>query len=114
MSILAFWSPTAFLFFLGALLLSVLLYFRKFTEKIVASANLCWIMVLLVWLAFIIYTLGKGLDDPADLTKMVGASILIHFYAGLWGVIARVWARVLALMGNKRLKLSLRAEIVER
>lgn len=114
MTLLAFWSPTAFLFFLGALLLSILLYAKNFRDKIVASANLCWIMVFLVWLVFIIYILGRGLDDPAELTKTVGASILIHFYAGLWGVVARICARVAELMGSKRLKVSVRAEIVER
>jgi uncharacterized membrane protein len=114
MSLLSFYSPIGLLFFLGALLLSVLLYIKNFREKIVAAANLCWIMVFLVWLAFIIHILGNGLDDPADLTKTVGASILIHFYAGVWAIVARVWARVVEMMGNKRLKVSLRAEIVER
>lgn len=100
MSILSFYSPIGLLVFLGALLISCALYWKNMKTKIVPIANMCSLLVFLVSLVFLINTLTQGLNDPAELARMLAASILMDLYAGICNVAARVWVRVLELMGT--------------
>jgi MFS superfamily sulfate permease-like transporter len=110
----AFFNGTALLVFLGALALSILLYLKNIREKIVPAANLCLLLVFLCSIVFVIQLLSEGLEDPSYLTNMLSATLLMDLYAGVCNVLARILARVLELMGNKRLKIRIQAEVVER
>lgn len=114
MPLIAFYNLTALLVFLGALLLSVLLYLKNFRGKLVPMVNMCSLLTFLASLVYLINVLGYGIEDPSELMKMIGTVTLMNFYAGLCNVAARVWVRVAELMGNKRLKIRIHAEIVER
>jgi hypothetical protein len=114
MPLIAFYNPIALLVFFGALLLSVLLYLKNIREKIVAIGNLCSLLVVLVSIIYLIHVLGRGIEDPAESTLMLGATILMNLYAVLGNVAARVWVRINELTGSKRLRIRIHAEIVER
>jgi hypothetical protein len=114
MSIFSFFSWIGLLVLIGALLVSCLLYLKNIKTKIVSIANMCSLLVFLVSLVFVINILAHGLNDPAELARMLAATILMDLYAGICNVAARVWVRIVELMGNKRVKISVHAEIVER
>lgn len=114
MPIAALYSPIGLLVLACALLVSCLLYWKNIKTKIVPIANLTMVLVFMVSVLMLIMLLAKGLEDPAEITRTVGASLIMDFYAGFVNVAARVWVRVRELMGNKRIKISVHAELVEK
>ena len=107
-------NGTGLLVFFAALLLSFLLYLKAKKPKAVAIANMCSLLVFLVSLFFAIHVLTAGMNDLEETGWMLGALILMNLYAGAYNVAARIWVRVMEIMGNKRLKFKIQAEIVER
>jgi vacuolar-type H+-ATPase subunit I/STV1 len=109
-----FLSGSGLIALFAALLISVLLYWKNIKDKIVAVGNLTLLLVFIVSLVYAISVLAKGLEGPSEATRMIYIVLLMNGYAGICNVAARVWARVAELMGNKRLKISVHTEIVEK
>jgi hypothetical protein len=114
MSLAALYSPIGLLVFFGALLLSALLYLKEIKTKFIPIANLCSLLIFVVSIICAVDLLSHGIDDPSNLVEMAALIILMNLYAALFNIAARVAARVLELMGNKRLKVKIHTEIVER
>jgi len=109
-----FYNGTALLVLIAALAVSCMLYLQNIKTKLIPIANLCSLLVFLVSLVVLIDILAHGIGDQAELAKGIADVLLMNLYAGVCNVAAWVWSRVLELMGRKRVKLSLHAEIVER
>lgn len=116
MFIAPFLSVTALVVFGGSLLFSVLVYLRDIKTKIVPAANLCMILVFVISMITIVNTLAAGIDDPSKLAETAAVVILMNIFAGLFNAATRVSVRVIELAGRrpKKLKLSIKAEFVER
>lgn len=114
MPLIAFYSPISFLVLLGSLLISVLVYLKGIRAKIVPIANLCFLLTFIASIVTAINFLAGGLDDPATFAGKIAFMLLIPFYGAVVNVLARLWVRVAEFMGNKRLKIHIHAEIVEK
>jgi hypothetical protein len=109
-----FFNGAALLVLVCALAVSCLIYLKNIKAKLIPIANLCSLLVLLVSIILIINLLAGGFGEADVIAENIALCLLMNLYAVVCNVAARVWARVLELMGKKRVKLSLRAEIVER
>ncbi len=114
MPLAAFYSSTGLLVFLGALVLSILLYMKNIKASLIPIANLCSLLVFAFFIIYAVDFLGHGIGDPSEFAEMLAISFLMNLYAALFNIAARVATRIMVLMGNKRLKIRVRAEIVER
>lgn len=86
-----YFSLTALLVFVGSLILGVLIYVRNIRSQLLSIANMASMLAFVASLIYVVTVLGNGLEDPSWLAAVIGKTLLMNLYAGLFNVAARVF-----------------------